>query len=108
MPGLRTAPPSWTSVVPGRVAAADGREGARAVGHDPGHRGERLDVVDDRGLAPQALPRGVRRSLVGLGAPVLEGAQQDGLLAHDEASPVSSPDLDRGGDGRARAASAPR
>ena len=88
MPGRRTAPLSWTSVVPGAVRGRRSRRYALgAVGHDPGHGRERLDVVDDRRLAATG-PRsvGIRRPLVGLGAPVLERAQQDGLLAQHEAS----------------------
>ena len=51
------------------------------VGHDPGDRGQGLDVVDDRGPLEQAPLRGVRRTLVRLAAPALQGLDEDGLLA---------------------------
>ena len=70
MPGRRTAPESWTSVVPGSLEDADGGVGTGAIGHDPGHRGQRLDVVDDGGLAPQAP---ARRDGVGAGRAVRAG-----------------------------------
>ena len=108
-PGLRTAPLSWTSVVPGASGVADRGEGARAVGHDPGHGGERLDVVDDGRARPHrpALGR-IRRSLVGLGAPVLERAQQRRSPRPPRTSPPSSRTSTRSGRAGAARASAPR
>ena len=70
--------------MPGRLWVAERRERARAVGDDPGHRCERLHVADERGPTPQPAFGRIRRALVGLGASVLEGTQQDGLLADDE------------------------
>ena len=54
-----------------------------AVGQDGRHRGERDQVVDDRGLAEQALVRRQRRLGAHLAALAFEAFQQRGLLAAD-------------------------
>src|SRR5207249_12021426 len=48
-----------------------------------GHRRQRLDVVDDGGLAERALDRGKRRLDLGPALLALERGEQAGLLAAD-------------------------
>jgi len=66
------------------VSVTDRGVGGRPVAHDPGHRSQRLDVVDERRLVPQSALGRPRRPLIGLGALVLDRAQEDGLLADRE------------------------
>ena len=75
------------------VGRADRRERLGAVADDPGHRGDRLDVVDDRRHAEQAALGGMRRPLLGLAALALERLQQDGLLA-EHVGALDGPDRD--------------
>ena len=44
--------PAGRASCPGRVGRTEGGVGARAVAHDPGHGGQRLDVVDDGRACP--------------------------------------------------------
>ena len=74
-------PRSWTRIVPGASGVADRRERRAALAHDPRDGGQRLDVVDDRRPAEQAVLGGVGRLLLGLAALPLERLQQDRLLA---------------------------
>ena len=67
--------------MPGRVRRADRGERLGTVADDPGHRGERLDVVDDGRHVVQAALGRVRRALLGLAALALERLEQHGLLA---------------------------
>ena len=54
-----------------------------AVAHDPGNRGDGLDVVDDGGPGVQALGRRERRLQARLAAAALEGVEEGRLLAAD-------------------------
>ena len=65
---------------PGAVLRADRGERLGPVHHDPGDRGERLDVVDDGRQAAEALRRRMRWPLLRLAALALEGLEQDRLL----------------------------
>src|SRR5262249_55961360 len=55
-----------------------------AAGDDPRDRREGLDVVDHRGLAPEARLDGKRRARARLRAAPLDRLEQRGLLAEDE------------------------
>ena len=83
------------------VVVADIGKGARAVGHDPGHERESLDVVDDGRSAVEALLGGIRRPLIGLRALVLDRLEQNRLLADDHAAGQRH-DLDVDVDARAQ------
>ena len=65
----------------GTRPAADGGEGLGPVDDDPGHRGQRLDVLDDGRHVEQAALGGMRRALLRLAAATLERLEQDRLLA---------------------------
>ena len=88
MPGLPTAPVSLDEHRAGlRRPHRSSANAADAIGHDPRHGGQRLDVVDDGRLAPQALRRSGRAAAGRAGARLFSmRAQQDGLLADDEAA----------------------
>ena len=66
------------------LLGAEGGERGGAVVQDPRQVGERLDVVDDRGLQVEALGGGEERRLEARHAAVaLEALDERGLLAHD-------------------------
>ena len=56
----------------------------RAVADDPRHHGQRLDVVDEGGLAPQAGLRGERRAQARHAAAAFDRGDQGRLFAADE------------------------
>ena len=74
-------PRSWTSDRARAVLDAGRRERRAALADDPRDGGQRLDVVDDGGLAEQAALGRVGRLLLGLAALALERLEQHGLLA---------------------------
>ena len=77
-------PASAKTLVPLLVSVAEGGEGVGAVAEDPGHAGERLDVVDDRGLAAEAALDRIGRAQPRHAAAAFERLDQRGLLAADE------------------------
>src|SRR5450759_1180533 len=67
-----------------RFADAHGGESLGAVRHDPGDIGERLDVVDVGGSAPEPRDRGERRTGARHAALALDACDEGRLLAADE------------------------
>ncbi len=68
---------------PGRLLGAEALEPVGALGDDPRHVGERLDVVDQRRPAVEALDRREGRLQPRVAALALERVQQRRLLAAD-------------------------
>src|SRR5216110_2103275 len=68
------------------AAAAEAREPGAALGDDGRHGAERLDVVDDGRLAPEPGLDGEGRARAGHRAMALDGFEERGLLAEDEAA----------------------
>src|SRR5215212_5660873 len=68
---------------PGRLLGAHGAEPVDALADDPGHGGDRLDVVDGGWRPVQALDGRERRAQLGLAALALQRRQQGRLLAAD-------------------------
>ena len=70
----------------GAAAGARAESGERggAVAHDPGHAGQRLDVVDDGGLPAKAALHRIRRTQFRHAAAAFERLDERGLLAADE------------------------
>ena len=66
-----------------RFAHAEVRVSIGAVLQDPRHARERHDVIDDGGLAEQALDRRQGRAHAHLAAPALEALEHRGLFAAD-------------------------
>ena len=103
----RCPPPSGRGAgrarVPGARRAPIAANAGAPVAQDPGHGGQRLDVVDHGRLAEQAPLGRVRRPLLGLPALALERLEQDGLLAQHVGA-LDGPDGHRrsGGPSRAR------
>ena len=77
-------PASAKTLVPRLLWCAERRERARAVADDPGHAGQRLDVVDEGRLSAKAPFDGVGRPQLGHAALPLERLDQRRLLAADE------------------------
>ena len=65
----------------GRVVGAEALEPVDALGEDARHRGEGLDVVDDRRRVAAAGDHGERRAVARLAAEALEGLDEGRLLA---------------------------
>ena len=70
-------------LVAGRLVGAEALEPVDALGEDAGHRGERLDVVDDGRLVEQAGDHRERRPVARLAAEALERLDERRLLAAD-------------------------
>ena len=83
-PPLTILPARLKALVPLHVSLPIGSVGGRPVGDDPGHVGARLDVVDVRGLAPEARDRRERRPRARHAALALDGGDERRLLAADE------------------------
>ncbi len=83
-PVLWILPPRAKTLVPLRLLGAHGGEPLGAVEDDLGDVGVGLHVVQDGGLAEQALDRREGRTGTGLAAVALDGGHQRGLLAADE------------------------
>ena len=66
------------------VLRADGRERPRPVPHNPRDQDERLGVVDEGGLAPEAGRAGIRRAEARRAATAFDGSHHRGFLAADE------------------------
>src|SRR3989475_3851297 len=78
---------------PWALLGPDGAEPVRAAEHDVRHAGERLDVVDDRRAAEEAVRGRKRRLDARVGALPLERLDEPGLLAADVgARPAVHPD----------------
>ena len=65
---------------------SDAGELVRAVADDPGHHSQRLDVVDEGGLAPEAGLRGERRAQAGHAAAAFHRGNQGRFLAADKSA----------------------
>ena len=93
MPGRVTAPLSWMSVVPGASEAPMAAYALEPLATIQGTAASVSTLLTTVGSPHRPFCGGVRRPLVGLGAPVLERPQQDGLLAQHERA-RECPDLD--------------
>ena len=83
-PVLLILPPSANTLVPLDLLGAHGGEPVRALQDDLRHVGIGLHVVQDGGLAEQALDGRERRTGTRLAALALDGGHQSGLLAADK------------------------
>ena len=99
-PVLFTRPASAKTLVPLLFSVPMRGEPVAAVADDGRDVGEGLDVVDQRGLAPQPFLGGIRRARARRAALAFDGGDQRRLFAADEGA-GAQPDIDVEAEARA-------